>query len=60
MFAWLRPDPIKRADKRYQAKMRQAKESERYGDRGLQAQLYGEAEVLWAELEALKAQAPSS
>ncbi|MBX2802030.1 MAG: Lacal_2735 family protein [Myxococcales bacterium] len=60
MFGWLRSDPKKKLQKRYEAKMRQAKEAEKFGDRALQAELYTQAEALYAELEALEAETPGT
>ena len=55
MFGWLRSDPVKRLEKRYQAKVKEAYDAEKFGDRVRQAALYAEADVLLKELEALKA-----
>ena len=60
MFGWLRPDPVKRLERRYQAKVEEAYKAEKFGDRVAQAALYAEADVLLRELEALKAQQASS
>ncbi|MCO4745228.1 MAG: Lacal_2735 family protein [Proteobacteria bacterium] len=58
MFGWFRRDPIKDLERRYQAKMKEAKEAgEKYGDRQLQAALYTEADELMKQLEALEAEA---
>ncbi|MFT4622524.1 MAG: hypothetical protein ACI8PZ_001180 [Myxococcota bacterium] len=57
MFGWLRPDPVKRLEKRYQAKMKEAYDAEKFGDRVRQAGLYAEAEAIRVELDALKAAA---
>lgn len=59
MFAWLKPDPEKRLRRRYEAKMKEARDAEKFGDRARQADLYAEAEALYEELTALSAEASS-
>ncbi len=54
MFGWLRSDPRKKLQKRYEAKLREARDAEKFGDRALQASLYAEAQALLDELEAAK------
>ena len=56
MFGWLKPDPRKRLQRRYEAKMKQARDADKYGDRALQADLYAQADELCRQLEALDAQ----
>jgi len=60
MFGWFRSDPVKKLQKAYEAKLKQAKDAEKLGDRALQADLYGEAEVIYVELEAAQASAEAA
>jgi hypothetical protein len=57
MFGWFKSDPMKKLQKAYEAKLKEAKDAEKFGDRGLQAQLYGEAEEIYVQLEAAQARA---
>jgi hypothetical protein len=60
MFGWFKKDPVQALERRYKAKLAEAKDAgEKYGDRAKQAELYAEAEALLAELEALEAQQAS-
>lgn len=55
MFGWFKRDPLKDLERRYNAKMKEAKEAgEKFGDRQLQADLYAEADGLLQELKALE------
>ena len=60
MFGWFKSDPVKKLQRAYEAKLKEAKEAEKYGDRGLQAQLYSEAEEIYARLEAAQAEAQAA
>ena len=53
MFGWLRSDPVKKIQRQYAAKLKEAKEAEKFGDRARQANLYAEAEALYERLQAL-------
>jgi hypothetical protein len=57
MFGWLRADPVKKLQRRYEAKVKEAKDAEKFGDRAKQAELYAEAETLLQELDAARATA---
>lgn len=54
MFGWLRGDPVAKLQKRYEAKLKEAKDAEKFGDRAKQADLYAEAEVIYEELERVR------
>lgn len=56
MFGWFRRDPVKKLQRAYESKLKEAKDAEKFGDRGLQAQLYAEAEAIYTELEAAQAE----
>ncbi|MEN0062541.1 MAG: DUF6435 family protein [Myxococcota bacterium] len=60
MFGWFKSDPIKKLQREYEAKMKEAKDAEKFGDRARQAELYTEAEAIFARLEAAKAEASGS
>jgi len=54
MFGWFKSDPIRKLQRQYEQKMKEAKEAEKFGDRARQAELYTEAEAIWARLEATR------
>ena len=54
MFSLFRRDPIRKLERQVQAKYKEAKDAQRFGDRGLEADLYAEAEALAKELERLR------
>ena len=56
MFGWLKPDPVKKLDKQYQAKLKEAMETQRNGNIRRYAELTQEAESIRESLEALKAE----
>lgn len=55
MLSWFRADPIKKLRRKYEAKMKEARDAEKFGDRALQAELYSQAEEIYKEIEALEA-----
>lgn len=56
MFGWLKPDPVKKLRKEYEAKMAEAMKTQREGDIPAYAILMREAEDLREKLEAAEAQ----
>ena len=58
MFGWFRSDPKTKLERAYRAKLQQAKDAEKYGDRAKQADLYAEAEEIWKQIEAIDNEAP--
>ena len=57
MFGWLKTNPIKKLEKDYQAKLKEAMESQRNGNIRGYAELTAEAEALYQQLESLRQQA---
>lgn len=55
MLSWFRADPRKKLQRQYEAKMKEARDAEKFGDRARQAELYAEAEDLYKRLEGLDA-----
>ena len=60
MFGWLKADPVKKLDKQYQAKLKEAMESQRSGNMRRYAELTQEAESIRESMETLKAEAQKS
>jgi len=60
MFGWLNPDPVKKLDKQYQAKLKEAMETQRNGNIRRYAELTQEAESIRESMEAIKAEAQKS
>ncbi|MGB0238342.1 MAG: DUF6435 family protein [Cycloclasticus pugetii] len=60
MFGWLKPDPVKKLDKQYQAKLKEAMETQRNGNIRRYAELTQEAESIRESMEAIKAEAQKS
>jgi len=56
MFGWLKPDPLKKLTKQYNAKLEQAMHAQRNGDMRLFADLTAESEEIWQKVVALKKQ----
>ncbi|GAB1264176.1 hypothetical protein NBRC116493_10270 [Aurantivibrio infirmus] len=54
MFGWLKKDPIKKLDAQYQAKLKEAMESQRNGNIRRYAELTQQAESIRESMEALK------
>ncbi len=54
MFGWFRSDPKKQLQRKYEAKLREAKDAEKFGDRARQADLYAEAEAIYQQIEELE------
>ena len=54
MFKWLREYPLKKLDKQYQAKLKEAMESQRNGNIRRYAELTQEAELIRDSITALK------
>ncbi len=54
MFGWFKSDPVRKLQREYEAKMREAKDAEKFGDRARQAELYTEAEAIHERLEAAR------
>jgi hypothetical protein len=54
MFGWFASDPVKKLQKRYEAKLAEAKAAEKFGDRARQASLYAEAEAIYEALQQAK------
>jgi len=54
MFSWLKPDPIKKMSKQYNAKLEQAMHAQRNGDMRLFADLTAESEEIWQKITELK------
>ena len=57
MFAWLKPNPMKKLRKAYDQKLEQAMFAQRNGDMRLYADLTAESEELWAKIQQLETQA---
>ena len=55
MFGWLKSDPIKKLDKQYQAKLKEAMETQRNGNIRRYAELSEQAESIRESMELLKA-----
>ncbi|WP_306521176.1 DUF6435 family protein [Rheinheimera sp.] len=55
MFNWLKPDPVKKLRRQYDAKLEQAMLAQRSGNLRLFADLTAESEALWQQLEVLMA-----
>lgn len=55
MLGFLKPDPRKKLQKAYEAKLAEALHAQRNGDLRTHGTLMEEAEKLYAELQALKA-----
>ncbi len=53
-MGWFTADPKKTLKKKYAAKMKEAKDAEKLGDRVKQSALIAEGEALLAELDALE------
>ena len=51
IFGWLRKDATARLQKKYEAKLKEAKVAEKFGNRALQANLYAEAEEIYKRIE---------
>jgi hypothetical protein len=56
MFAWLKPDPIKKLRKAYDQKLEQAMFAQRNGDMRLYADLTAESEAIWLRIQQLENQ----
>lgn len=54
VMGWFTADPKKALKKKYAAKMKEAKDAEKLGDRIKQSALIAEGEALLAELDALE------
>ncbi|MCM8527425.1 MAG: DUF6435 family protein [Lentisphaeraceae bacterium] len=54
MFGFLKGDPVKKAEKKYQAKLTEAMNAQRSGNIQLFAELSAEAEKLLEEVNSLK------
>lgn len=57
MFAWLKPNPMKKLRKAYDQKLEQAMYAQRNGDMRLYAELTAESEAIWAKIQQLETQA---
>ena len=57
MFAWLKPNPMKKLRKAYDQKLEQAMYAQRNGDMRLYADLTAESEAIWAKIQQLETQA---
>ena len=55
MFSWLKPDPVKKLRRQYDATLEQAMLAQRSGNLRLFADLTAESEALWQQLEVLTA-----
>ena len=55
MFSFFKTDPSKKLRKQYSQKLEQAMHAQRNGDMKRYAELTQESEVIWAEIERLKA-----
>lgn len=53
-FNWFRKTPAARLQKEYEAKLKEAKIAEKFGDRALQANLYAEAEAILKKIDSTK------
>lgn len=60
MLVWLKPDPVKKLDKQYQAKLKEAMETQRNGNIRRYAELTQEAESIRESMETIKAEAQKS
>ncbi|HSG51661.1 MAG TPA: DUF6435 family protein [Rheinheimera sp.] len=56
MFAWLKPNPMKKLRKAYDQKLEQAMYAQRNGDMRLYADLTAESEAIWAKIQQLETQ----
>ena len=56
MFAWLKPNPIKKLRKAYDQKLEQAMYAQRNGDMRLYADLTAESEAIWVKIQQLETQ----
>ncbi|MFT5084393.1 MAG: hypothetical protein ACI9Y1_002448 [Lentisphaeria bacterium] len=56
MFEWLKADPIEKLEKQYQAKLKEAMETQRNGNIRRYSELTQEAESIRETLEALEAE----
>ncbi|MEM6925955.1 MAG: DUF6435 family protein [Myxococcota bacterium] len=54
MFGLFKSDPVRKLQRQYEAKMKEAKDAEKFGDRAKQAELYTEAEAIYERLEAAR------
>ncbi|GAA5215776.1 DUF6435 family protein [Corallincola platygyrae] len=54
MFQFLRPDPVKRMKKRYNAMLEQAMLAQRRGDIRSYSMISADAEALWGEIRELQ------
>lgn len=57
MFAWLKPNPMKKLRKAYDQKLEQAMFAQRNGDMRLYADLTAESEAIWVKIQQLETQA---
>lgn len=57
MFAWLKPNPMRKLRKAYDQKLEQAMFAQRNGDMRLYADLTAESEAIWAKIQQLETQA---
>ena len=56
MFGWLKSDPLEKLEKKYQAKLKEAMETQRNGNIRRYAELTQEAESIRESMTALKKQ----
>lgn len=56
MFAWLKPNPMKKLRKAYDQKLEQAMYAQRNGDMRLYADLTAESAAIWAQIQQLETQ----
>lgn len=54
MFGWLRRDPVKALEARYERKLVEARDVQRYGDIVRYSKLIAESEEILQEIDALK------
>ena len=54
MFSFLKPDPIKKLQKQYDAKLEQAMKAQRNGDIRGYSEITAEAEKLYQEIQSLR------
>ena len=57
MFAWLKPNPMRKLRKAYDQKLEQAMFAQRNGDMRLYADLTAESEAIWVKIQQLETQA---
>ena len=54
LFGFFKTDPVAALERKRARKYKEAMEAQKFGDRGLQAELYAQAEAIEREIDALR------